>query len=217
MEFKQPTRYSRVPPRPNMPPQGENTASPATRPTQTTSGSIPPIKKPDTSRIRTFLLAKRTLVITSALVLIILAWVIISLITQHAQSKTSTIIKDPGYQTILPAGTSITKLGGWERVSPPESAPVFAYADTIGTTPISVSEQPLPQSFIDDGAAHVAELAKAYNATDKIDVSGTTVYIGTSAKGPQSVIFTKDNLLILIKSHAKIDDKAWVQYITSLS
>ena len=80
-----------------------------------------------------------------------------------------------------------------------------AFADTIDGVPVSVSQQPLPEVFKKDTDAHLSELAKSYNATDKMNADGTTVYIGTSAKGPQSALFVKNNLLILIKSQSKID------------
>lgn len=162
---------------------------------------------------------KITIIASAAILVIIIAIVTGVSIHQHNAVKTpvAAIIENPGYQTILPAGTTIKKLGGWERISPPASDPVYAYADKVGTVSISVSEQPLPASFKGDVDGQVAQLAKSYSATDMTDANGTKVYIGTSAKGPQSTIFTKSDLLVLIKSSEKIDDKAWVNYINSLN
>lgn len=122
----------------------------------------------------------------------------------------------PAYPTLLPANTSIADLGGWQRVSPPDKDPVFAYIDHIKDTPISVSQQPLPSTFKQDPAGQTAELAKSFNAIDTLDIEGMTVYIGTSIKGPQSIIFTKKNLLVLIKSESTISHEAWTNYIRSL-
>lgn len=124
---------------------------------------------------------------------------------------------DPSFQTILPSGQSITSLGGWRRVTPPGEDPVFAYVDTIDTVAISVSEQPLPDTFKRDTQAAVADLAKQYNATTKLKAGDTTIYVGTSAKGPQSTILTKHNLLILIKSKSQVDNGSWTDYINSLN
>ena len=134
--------------------------------------------------------------------------------TGNSDSPTSV---SPHYQTALPGGKSISQLGGWKRISPPGKEPVFAYADSIGTVPISVSQQQLPASWKDNTDDQVAELAKKFNATDKIDGGGTKIYIGTSAKGPQSAILTKKNLLILIKSQRKIEDAAWQAYVGTLN
>lgn len=122
----------------------------------------------------------------------------------------------PSYQTILPSDKSIDDLGGWQRVSPPKNEPVYAYADEINGVAITVSQQPLPKSFQKDTDIKVAEVAKNFNATNEIDAGDTKVYLGTSAKGPQSVILTKNNLLILIKSDKKIDGIAWIDYVNSL-
>lgn len=122
----------------------------------------------------------------------------------------------PQYDTILPGGTSISKYGGWTRVSPPNRNPVFAYSDAIGKVPIIVSQQPLPQELAAQPSQQVGLLAKGYHAEKKIKVGSTEVYIGTSAKGPQSVIFTKNNLLVLIKASAGISEEQWRQYVGSL-
>lgn len=124
---------------------------------------------------------------------------------------------EPSYQTVLPSGRSISNLGGWHRVSPPGSANVFAYDDSIDDVKISVSEQPLPASFEKDPSGKVAEFAKQIlHANDKIEAGKTVVYVGTSSKGPQSATFTKNNLLVLIKSESAIRNSSWAEYVRSL-
>ncbi len=135
----------------------------------------------------------------------------------NTPSKSDKAIVGPAYATLLPTGKSIESLGGWSRVSPPTGEPVFAYTDKIDSVSISISQQPLPESFKSDTTGQVSQLAEKYNATNRIEAGNVAVYIGTSAKGPQSVIFTKEGLLILIKSQAKVDDKAWMKYINTLT
>jgi hypothetical protein len=130
--------------------------------------------------------------------------------------QTGSNLTAPNYNTLLPEGKSIEQLGGWTRVSPSDRNPVFAYRDYIGETPINVSQQPLPDEFKKDVKASIDELAHSYHADDSIKAGGTAVYIGTSAKGPQSVILSKNGLLILIKSSVVISDKRWAGYIDSL-
>ncbi len=165
---------------------------------------------------------RRALIIVGIIVIIICLFILPQLITKRSESNpgkiTSTHIDEkPNYATILPSGKNIADLGGWKRVSPPERDPVFAYVDKINGTPINVSQQPLPSSFKPDTDSKIADLAKSFSATDKVSAGDMAIYIGTSAKGPQSVIFTKNNLLILIKSTVKIDDKDWATYIESLN
>ena len=123
---------------------------------------------------------------------------------------------EPAYDIVLPQRTTIEDLGGWQRVSPVDSEPVFAYSDTIEDVAISVSQQPIPDSFVGNVAAQVKQLAESYSASTVIEAGGTTVYIGRSARGPQSVIFAKNNTLILIKSQKTISQDEWVTYINNL-
>jgi hypothetical protein len=122
----------------------------------------------------------------------------------------------PNYKTLLPTGKSINDLGGWHRVSPPDKNPVFAYADVIGGINVTVSQQPLPDSFKADVDGSVSKLAVSYSAKDEIIAGDTKVFVGTSVKGPQSAITVKDDVLVLIKSATKIGDKQWSDYVLSL-
>lgn len=122
----------------------------------------------------------------------------------------------PDYETVLPYGKPISDFGGWVRVSPPEKNPVFAYADKLDGVLINVSEQPIPDTFKANMAGSMESLAKQFAANDKTTAGDLTVYIGTSAQGPQSVLFTKGNLLILMKSATKVSNTTWTTYIETL-
>lgn len=122
----------------------------------------------------------------------------------------------PNFQSLTPRGSEVSKLGGWQKLTPPDGSSVYVYSDTIDTVSISVSQQPLPHTFKANIATNVADLAKGYNATTTLDANGVKAYIGTSGDGPQSVIFTKNDLLVLIKSRAVIKNESWTSYIRSL-
>jgi hypothetical protein len=122
----------------------------------------------------------------------------------------------PDYSTITPAGRSVDDLGGWARVSPPYSSPVYSFVDKIDGVQINVSEQPLPKDFQTDTASHIERTATDFNATEKVQAKSTVFYIGTASNGPQSVIFTKNGLLILIKSGAPLTTSQWATYIDNL-
>ena len=160
---------------------------------------------------------KRIVIIVGIIIVVVCVIAAILVIRGQGNANNSNASSKPSFQTVLPSGKSIDQLGGWKRVSPPENDPVFAYADKIGNIPIGVSEQPLPKSFEGNTEAKVAELAKKFNATSELDANGTKFYVGTSAKGPQSAILAKNNLLIFIKTQKKVTDKAWVEYVTSLN
>ncbi len=119
----------------------------------------------------------------------------------------------PAYSVLLPANKNITASDGWVR---PGDKSVFVYIDTINNITVSVSEQPLPDDFQTDTSQQMEQLARAEKANEKITVGTTTVYIGKTAKGPQSIFFTRNNLLILIKSDDLITNDQWAAYINSL-
>ncbi|MDB5162443.1 MAG: hypothetical protein JWO54_242 [Candidatus Saccharibacteria bacterium] len=169
-----------------------------------------------------FVVSKKTIITATVIITVVIAGATIGVLTIKNKAtengtKNTQAVDAPNYKTVLPTGASISSLGGWSRISPPENDPVYAYTDAINGVSINVSEQPLPASFKGDVDAEVLELAKKYSATTQVNAGSVKVYIGTSAKGPQSVIFTKNNLLVLIKSQQKIDDKNWEKYVESLS
>lgn len=135
---------------------------------------------------------------------------------QPVVSEQDRTAKVPFYETLLPAGKTIEQLGGWTRVSPPDRNAVFAYTDSIDNNRIVISQQPLPEDFKEDTEAQVEALAKGYKATEKITVSGLIVHIAKSAKGPQSIVFAKKGLLVLIRSSVTISNDQWIGYINSL-
>jgi hypothetical protein len=175
------------------------------------------------SRLQSFLGRNKKFIAPIAIVILgVIGYIIWPAASQYIASGTqkdsdsSPQNKRPDYPTVLPKDKSINTLGGWKRVSPDDSNPVFAYADSINNIAISVSQQPLPDAFRKNSKESIADLAKQFAATDKVDASGTEVYIGTSSKGPQSVIFTKNGLLVLIKSQQKANDETWISYVESL-
>lgn len=119
----------------------------------------------------------------------------------------------PTYPIILPTNKNITANDGWVR---PGDKSVFVYVDKINNITVNVSQQPLPDDFKTNTSQQMDILAKAERANQKITVGTTTVYIGSTAKGPQSVFFTKNNLLILVKSSDAITNDQWAAYVNSL-
>lgn len=139
-----------------------------------------------------------------------------SQVNSSRSTDTSQSTINPPYETLLPDGKTVNQLGGWHKLESPKGDVAYTFTDSVNGVAVSVSQQPLPQTFKTDTNTKVAALAKSDNATDSLDINGTTAYIGTSAKGPQSVYYTKNNLLILIKSEATLPDTTWKKYISSL-
>jgi len=164
--------------------------------------------------VRKLKLSKKAIIVSGAVFILFIvalcAW------APWRASTANNSLVTPDFQAILPRNISIAKLGGWQKLTPPDGTPVYVYTDSIDGVGVSVSQQPLPASLKDSTGAKVAEVAKGYSATKSMYADTTKVYIGTNADGPQSVIFSKNNLLILIKSRAVIKDDSWTTYIHSL-
>lgn len=158
----------------------------------------------------------------STLLAVAVILTIVQLHSSGSSSATSSTIAGvqndthPTYNTILPSGKSASDVGDFHRVSPPGSNPVYAYADDFRGTHINVSEQPIPDGWKSNIQSNVEKLAKDYSATNKITINGTLVYVGTSYQGPQSIIFTKNNLLVLIKSSSTRNENDWAWYADNL-
>lgn len=136
---------------------------------------------------------------------------------QVHSSRADETSTQPNFDPFLPREKTIENLGGWQKLTPPSGDAFYVYVDTISGVNVNVSQQLLPGKFKNDISNKMTELARAYKANIKLDIDGTRVYIGNSAKGPQSVLFTKNGVLILIKSWATIPDSEWIAYIKSLT
>lgn len=93
---------------------------------------------------------------------------------------------------------------------------VVNFVDKIDGVSITVSQQQLPEGFKANPAESVRKLAEQFSANEKITADDLTAYIGTSEKGPQSVVTYKGDLLILMYSQSKISSNSWGEYISKL-
>lgn len=158
---------------------------------------------------------RRLFIIASsiAILIIIAALFIASRVQQANQATTSTA---PIFSALVPKDNSIESLGGWQKATSPGGDTYYSFKDTLNGVTIRVTEQLLPENFANILQKKTAEIAEGYNATRTLPIENPVAYIGVSAKGQQSVIFTKNKLLVLIASEKTIPDDAWVEYIKSL-
>lgn len=165
-------------------------------------------------------------IISTVIFVIAVAVTTVLFLSQRSQQATTTTTptiaeedkraKTPTFTTVLPSGKTINDLGGWTRASPVGANPVFVYVDYIGDARINVNQQPLPEDFKTDTEMKVEELAIGYKATEKLTVGNLIVHIASTSQGPQTAIFTKNDLLILLRSNTAISSDSWISYINSL-
>ena len=121
------------------------------------------------------------------------------------------------FQTVTPDGKSIEQLGGWTKINPPTAKDlVVAYADKIDSVNIRVSQQALPDDLKGNSQSNIQNIAHGLGADQKLSTSDNSIYIGTFSNQAQSLIFEKNNLLILITSDGLVSTDGWLRYIDSL-
>lgn len=92
----------------------------------------------------------------------------------------------------------------------------YSFTDTVSGKSILVSQQPVPAKFKSATEA-VATVAQSLGAKESTTTSNGTAYIATDEKSnSQTVVFTKNELLLFIQSPFKHSATEWSSYINSL-
>ena len=101
------------------------------------------LRLPSSAKIRALARNKWVILSVAAIVAVSISGVTHYFLTREKPAQPAAAPLDKlEYQTVVPKDKSIQQLGGWQRVSPPNATPVFAYGDTIDGVKISVSQQP---------------------------------------------------------------------------
>lgn len=120
---------------------------------------------------------------------------------------------DPEFDTLLP-NNETTQADS--AIAYDEQRKVANYTDTIDSTKITVSQQPLPERFTVNQAVELEKFAKEINASQEIQAGDTKAYAGVSIQGPQTLVFIKNDLLVFVKADTELPTGAWIAYIESL-
>ncbi len=123
----------------------------------------------------------------------------------------------PEFAVLVPKNKKIEDMGGFAKVSPANSAAAYAFIDQVKGVNIKVTQQKLPDTIKANPITELEKLAKNFNATKQLELDGNSVYSGKSAKGAQTLIFTKDDVLVFIAAESTVAEVDWVQYLTNLS
>lgn len=116
----------------------------------------------------------------------------------------------PDFKLIYPGGSK-------KDTSYDANKKVASFNDELEGTKLTISQQSLPANFRYDPNAEVEKLAKQINANTKLDVAGLSAFMGQSIKGPQTVVFAKNGLLIFVKSETTVETRNWNDYVSSFN
>jgi len=128
----------------------------------------------------------------------------------RSQNEPVPLEKPADFTLLLPSGVALDQLDVG-RVSPPDAElPAFAYIHELGESKLNITQQLVDNDF------NIKTVATAYNATDTISVDGAVLYHGYAEDGVQSVIFQKEQVLVLIRSSRLLSDEVWASFYTEL-
>jgi hypothetical protein len=154
----------------------------------------------------------------SALVLVPVAVVAVVAIGTNGRQAPSVqgeqVSNVPDYAALTPNG-DITDTTS-QKISYDPAKKVSSYTDKINGFEVTVSMQPIPDTFKPAIGDNVKKVADQFAATTVLDVDNGAAYLGTSPKGPQSFVGYRGELLVFMTSLQKIEDAAWAEYFNSL-
>lgn len=134
-------------------------------------------------------------------------------ISEGLQISDDTLPREkPQFTILYPKGTSEENYDV-VRISPAESDPSYTYLDrfTEDGAIFRVTQQEIPSNF------NLEEAAVGFQATDVIQVDNNKIFHGFSEQGGiQSLLFIKEDKLVLIRSPQKFNDDLWANYYLSL-
>jgi hypothetical protein len=127
------------------------------------------------------------------------------------QAMEEPVTNDPEFPIVLPPGIPRDKIA----YNPDRK---FAkYDDQIGGVPLTVSQQQMPDNFRDDPRAGAQSIAKSLGADTELRYANNEVaYYFEGESGTQTAVFTKNNLLIFIRTAGLVQKDKLSQYIASL-
>lgn len=120
----------------------------------------------------------------------------------------------PNFDYLLPNGKVSDTTGNTGSFN--KESKTVSYADSIGGVKIVIHQTPLADELKNDTEAKVKEIAEKNAFSKTLATANPTAYLGTSARGQQTVMFSKKSLLVFIQSEEGIDEHDWAEYITNL-
>jgi hypothetical protein len=120
--------------------------------------------------------------------------------------------KDIKFDTVLPRGRNIPD----DKLFYDAKRNFVRYDDQINAVKISVSQQPLPEAFKSDPDGNAKRIAADFSATEMLSMEGQNMYYGVSEKGPQTMILTKNDVLIFINTTTMIEKESLKAYAYNL-
>lgn len=123
----------------------------------------------------------------------------------------------PTFKPLAPQSSATAATSGTPQVAYDSARNTYSFTDVLKQKPIVVSQQPIPSKFSDANTA-VSKIAIAMGAKESVDTAIGTAYVLTDTKAnAQTIVFTKNNLLVFIQSPFTHPNEDWKHYIEALN
>jgi hypothetical protein len=120
------------------------------------------------------------------------------------------------FEPLFPEGVDRSSLKTVVRKSPSGSV-IFTVQQFDGNNEIQITEQEMPENFLGQEATEIEKMAKELQAVSVIQIDENKIYHGLSENtGVQTLITSKNELLIFIRSNVPQSDDYWMSYYLSL-
>lgn len=129
----------------------------------------------------------------------------------HVSSSGGGTISDLSFAPLMPTTSTHVSNKKYDRAKDS-----FSYNDVYKDAHITVSEQPLPDTFRNSGV-EIKKLTDSMKANASYETIHGTLYIaGEGESGPQWMVLVHRQLLVFIQSTAPLGSPDWVTYVQML-
>jgi hypothetical protein len=133
-----------------------------------------------------------------------------------ASAKAQTTPVKPAFTPLAPVDSTNNGAHGTPQVAYDAKRNTYSFTDTIKGNAIVVSQQPIPTTY-KTAVDAVSKIAVSLKATEAVNASSGTGYIATDPKShAQTVVFSKNNLLVFVQSPFTHASAEWQTYINGL-
>ena len=135
--------------------------------------------------------------------------------TVLAKAAAPTVAK-PSFQPLAPADSKNNAVNGTPQVAYDTKRNTYSFTDTIGGHAVVVSQQPIPATY-KTAVDAVSKIAISLKANQTATTDSGAAYIASDAKSnTQTVVFSKNNLLVFVQSPFSHTTAQWQAYINAL-
>ncbi len=133
-----------------------------------------------------------------------------------AKSAAASTAAKPTFQPLAPVDSTNNGIHGTPQVAYDGKRNTYSFTDTLAGQAIVVSQQPIPATY-KTAVDAVSKIAVSLKASQTLATSSGAAFIANDAKSnAQTIVFSKNNLLVFVQSPFAHTSDQWQAYINGL-